>query len=276
MNRLPHVAMLNSFAGFGRISSTAALPVMNALKVKVSTMPTALLSSHLGYSPCAFLDTTSFMEDCAKAWQEIGASFDALHLGYLRNCNQIEVARKILTSPLNQKETKILLDPVMGDHGKVYSSVTNMHIEKMKELLPLADILTPNLTESCLLTNTYYLDKEWDREELRSICEKLDPTSIKQIVLTGIPCKKGLQNAIWDRGDFSILSFASAGTSRPGTGDIFAAIICALSVRGFSFPESVQKATDFISLCIAESDKAGIPVKEGILYETNLSYLISI
>ena len=172
-----------------------------------------------------------------------------------------------------------LLDPVMGDHGRAYSSITKTHVQKMKELLPLADIITPNITEACLLTDTPWKDGEWTMQELSGLCEKLASLCLKDsvsasIVITGIRQGDSLVNFLWDDGVYTTVASPIAGASRPGTGDIFASILAAAAVRGETLLTSVQKAANFVGLCIAGSEKAGTPVQEGVVFEKYLAALL--
>lgn len=273
---VPRLAMINDIAGFGRCSTTVSLPVISVMKVQVCPVPTSVLSNHLGFPLCHFDDYTSHMRDYIKVWNELGLTFDGLYCGFLGNEEQIDIVREfveIFRPPL------FLLDPVMGDHGKSYSSITEMHVQKMKELLPLADIITPNITEACLLTGTPWKDGEWTMQELSGLCERLASLCLKDsvgasIVITGIRQGDSLVNFLWDDGVYTTVSTPIAGASRPGTGDIFASILAADAVRGETLLSSVQKAANFVGLCIAGSEKAGTPVQEGVVFEKYLAALL--
>lgn len=273
---VPRLAMINDIAGFGRCSTTVSLPVISVMKVQVCPVPTSVLSNHLGFPLCHFDDYTSHMRDYIKVWNELGLTFDGLYCGFLGKEEQIDIVRefvKMFRPPL------FLLDPVMGDHGRAYSSITETHIQKMKELLPLADIITPNITEACLLTGTPWKDGEWTMQELSGLCEKLASLCLKDsvsasIVITGIRQGDSLVNFLWDDGVYTTVASPIAGASRPGTGDIFASILAADAVRGETLLTSVQKAANFIGLCIAGSEKAGTPVQEGVVFEKYLAALL--
>ena len=270
---VPRLAMINDIAGFGRCSTTVSLPVISVMKVQVCPVPTSVLSNHLGFPLCHFDDYTSHMRDYIKVWKELGLTFDGLYCGFLGNEEQIDIVREFVgmfRPPL------FLLDPVMGDHGKSYSSITETHVQKMKELLPLADIITPNITEACLLTGTPWKDGEWTMQELSGLCEKLalDGSSGASIVITGIRQGDSLVNFLWDDGVYTTVASPIAGASRPGTGDIFASILAADAVRGETLLTSVQKAANFVGLCIAGSEKAGTPVQEGVVFEKYLAALL--
>lgn len=296
---VPRLAMINDIAGFGRCSTTVSLPVISVMKVQVCPVPTSVLSNHLGFPLCHFDDYTCHMRDYLHAWKELGLSFDGLYCGFLGNEEQIAIVKEFVEM---FRPPMFLLDPVMGDHGKAYSSITEAHIRKMRELLPLADIITPNITEACLLTNTPWKEGAWTMNKLSELCQKLaelcrmdstlslsasshdtsnsvtgtsrtvsDSTSI---VITGIRQGDSLVNFLWDDGVYTTVATPIAGASRPGTGDIFASILAADAVRGETLLSSVQKAANFVGLCIAGSEKAGTPVQEGVVFEKYLSALL--
>ena len=296
---VPRLAMINDIAGFGRCSTTVSLPVISVMKVQVCPVPTSVLSNHLGFPLCHFDDYTSHMRDYIKVWNELGLTFDGLYCGFLGNEEQIDIVREFVEMfqpPL------FLLDPVMGDHGRAYSSITKTHVQKMKELLPLADIITPNIREACLLTGTSWKDGKWTMQELSDLCLKLATlcqtdstlslsesshdasTSVidtsrtasrrTSIVITGIRQGDSLVNFLWDDGVYTTVSTPIAGASRPGTGDIFASILAADAVRGETLLTSVQKAANFVGLCIAGSETAGTPVQEGVVFEKYLAALL--
>lgn len=284
---VPRLAMINDIAGFGRCSTTVSLPVISVMKVQVCPVPTSVLSNHLGFPLCHFDDYTSHMRDYIKVWNELGLTFDGLYCGFLGNEEQIDIVREFVEM---FRPPLFLLDPVMGDHGRAYSSITETHVQKMKELLPLADIITPNITEACLLTGTPWKDGEWTMQELSGLCERLadicqqesvssGETSVgtvsgASIVITGIRQGDSLVNFLWDDGIYTTVASPIAGASRPGTGDIFASILAADAVRGETLLTSVQKAANFVGLCIAGSEKAGTPVQEGVVFEKYLAALL--
>ena len=285
---VPRLAMINDIAGFGRCSTTVSLPVISVMKVQVCPVPTSVLSNHLGFPLCHYDDYTSHMRDYIKVWKELGITFYGLYCGFLGNEEQINIVREFVEM---FRPPLFLLDPVMGDHGRAYSSITETHVQKMKELLPLADIITPNITEACLLTGTPWKDGEWTMQELSGLCERLADICQQEsvtsgeastgttangasIVITGIRQGDSLVNFLWDDGVYTTVSTPIAGVSRPGTGDIFASILAADAVRGETLLSSVQKAANFVGLCIAGSEKAGTPVQEGVVFEKYLAALL--
>lgn len=288
------IIMINSFAGYGKCSTTIALPIISVMGVQVSPVPTSILSNHLGFPTCFFQDFTPHMSEYLGTWEKLNLEFDGLYCGFLGSIDQIAIIidlfkkNKVSKGSTNKESKKndfqkvnllkepcvILIDPVMGDHGKTYSSISPEHCQSMKELVQYADILTPNITEACLLTDTPYKESNWSLEELESLCCKLDPKKSKRIVLTGIPTPSTLLNFVWENGTIDRYESKIIGKPHHGTGDIFASILIADAVNGLSFIQSVKKAADFIAICIADTEESGIPEQDGVLFERNLYRLL--
>ncbi len=265
----PRLAMFQSFAGYGKCSTTIALPVISAMGVTVCPVPTCVLSNHLGFSHVEKQDCTPHMQAYIDAWERNSASFDGLYCGFLNHTDQINVAENFLSY---FKPEVFLLDPVMGDHGRLYSSVDGKIVESLKHLASYADILTPNLTESCLLTDTPYKEN-WTEEEFCELLLSLANLCPGKIAMTGIEQKGQYITYIYEDGAISTCITPTAGPSKHGTGDLFASILIADALHHRSFTESVKKASDFIALCISESEKMQIPEKEGLLFEPFLNTL---
>ena len=160
----------------------------------------------------------------------------------------------------------------MGDGGSAYSTYTEDMCRDMRRLVSKADIVTPNVTEACMLTGTEYREKYTDAQlhELAGMIAQLGP---KKIVITGI--RQGssyISNYVYEENaDGSVnarrLRSKLVGTTRCGTGDIFASIICADAVNGVPLEKSVRKASAFIKECILKSMEYDIPETDGVCFE---------
>ncbi len=281
----PKIAMINSFAGYGRCSTTEALPILSAMKVQACPVPTSIFSNHTGFSSYYCQDFTEQMPGYLAQWDSLGLVFDGIYCGFLGQEKQIPIVSDFIKRQREKGCPMILVDPVMGDHGKSYQTIGTGYQDALKELVSLADIITPNITEACLLTGTPYKESGWRRDELKELCTKLHAAGPKKAAVTGLRGRS-------PQGDYdSFINFISeihprnassvtscnithtAGPSRHGTGDIFAAILAADAVKGLSFSASVEKAADFISSCIRLSDELGIPECDGVCFENLLSTL---
>lgn len=261
--------------------------MISALQVQVCPVPTSILSNHLGFPTCYFDDYTAHIRDYLQGWEKLGISFDGFYCGFLGSVAQFDIVEELLLSPLLSpkgcgKTALFLLDPVMGDHGRPYSTITEEHCKRMKVLAEKADILTPNITEACLLTDTGYKESGWTDYELEEICRSLayvpqTPADqydrSKCIVITGLRYQTSFLNYIWVNGRRSTYLTPVTGDSRPGTGDLFASILAADALNGIPFTESVRKAADFVSLCIRGAQQSGLPIQEGVPFERYLSVL---
>ena len=136
------IAMINDLSGYGRCSITVALPVLAALKIQCCPVPTSVLSNHTGFPVYFFDDYTDKMEPYIEKWKELGLSFDGIVSGFLGSERQIQIVKDMITE-FKKPETKVIVDPIMGDHGETYATYTETMCRKMRELAEMADILTP-------------------------------------------------------------------------------------------------------------------------------------
>ena len=272
--RIPKkIAMINDIAGYGRCSATESIPIISAMKVQVCPVPTSLFSNHTGFPVHFMHDCTPYLRDYLAKWKELGFRFDGIYCGFLGSAEQIGIVQEFLAG---WPDVPFILDPVMGDHGKAYRTVTPEHCEGLKSLLSRAAIITPNITEACLLTDTPYRETRWKRHELCLLARQLHAMGPDKVVITGLRENEDYINFISERTDgltTEVNRTHSAGHSWHGTGDIFASIIAADAVNGVPFGESVEKAASFVRTCISASIRLGIPEQEGVCFENFLALL---
>ncbi len=275
-NQIPEkLAVISDIAGFGRCSMTVALPVISALCVQACPVPTSIFSNHTGFPTWYFDDYTDKISAYLHGWEELGLTFDGIYSSFLGSVKQADIVSDFIR---RQKElspdTKIIIDPVMGDHGKAYAVITDDLCKAMKFLVSQADIITPNLTEACLLTDSdYSACQSKNHSFFEKLLQKLAGLGPRKIVVTGIPNDSFLRNLIYADGEISFYDAPIRGESRPGTGDIFASVISACAVKNDPFADSVKLAADFVGTCINASHEAGIPVREGVCFEHFLTDL---
>jgi len=272
-NHQKKIAVINDFSGFGRCSLAVAIPVISAMKIQCCPIPTAIFSNHTGFESFVWSDYTDQMKPYMDEWGKLGLQFEAICTGFLGSAKQIELVKYFL-SRFKSEKTLVLVDPVMGDYGKLYPTYAVELSQKMCELLPYADILTPNLTEACILTNTPYRE-DFTLEELETLCEKLSNAGPSKVVISGLCISKThIGNFVWERGSHPFLvPVEKIGTSRSGSGDVFASIIAADLVNGRSFVTAVQKAARFIRKTIERTVELDIPVTDGLCIEEYLGEL---
>lgn len=271
-NNQKKIAVINDFSGFGRCSIAVALPIISTLKIQCCPLPTSIFSNHTGFDSFFFDDYTDKMPLYINEWKKLGLQFDGITSGFLGSKKQIEIVTQFFKD-FKTKENIIIVDPVMGDYGKIYATYTKEMCEEMKKLVQYADIITPNITELCILTDTPYQEK-WKISELEKMTEELAEKGPKKIVVTGIVQKEFIANFCYEKGKSpKILRCHRVGTQRSGTGDVFSSIIAADAVNQVPFDKSVKKASNFIKKCILKSIEMDIPVTDGVCFEELLQTL---
>ena len=272
-NNQKKIAVINDFSGFGRCSIAVALPILSVMKVQCCPLPTSIFSNHTGFPSYFFEDYTSRMVPYMQEWKKLDLHFNGICSGFLGSKEQIEIVKKFFKE-FKTEETQIIVDPVMGDYGKPYPTYTKEMCDHMKDLVCYADILTPNMTEACILTDTPYEDKKWHLSEIEAMAARLSENGPSKIVITGITQGQYVANFCYEAGKPSrVLRTHRIGTSRSGTGDIFTAIIAADAVNGVPFDHSVKKASNFIKKCIQRSIELDIPLTDGVCFEEVLHTL---
>lgn len=273
MRRQKRIALVNDVTGFGRCSVAVELPLISALKVQACPLPTAILSCHTGF-PTHFIDDyTSRMRPYMEDWQRNGVQFDGICTGFLGSAQQIAIVADFIRM-FKQPGTRVMVDPVMGDYGKLYSSYTQEMCDGMKRLLALADIVTPNLTEACrLLDRPYPEDGRMETQELEYMAAELADRGPSQVVITGLSVGNEIENFIYEAGRGTLLREKKIGGDRSGSGDAFAAIVAASLVRGVPLTDAVERAADFISKCLAYAVELDLPWNYGLPFEEYLTEL---
>lgn len=271
------IAAINDLTGFGRCSLAVVLPVINAMKVQACPVPTSVFSSHMAFSSYYYRDLSDGLSPYLEEYRKLELMFDGIYCGYINSPGQFIHLRQFMEAQREKGTPVIVIDPVLGDNGRTYRLVTEELCRDMRSFISYATILTPNLTEACLLTGLPCPARTVETAFLQELMERLLDMGPAKAVITGIPGEDSLINYCGERGLHGISAFtcetASNGESRPGTGDLFAAILTADAVNQVPFSQSVQKAADFVRICVLASAAAHIPIREGVLFENYLSLL---
>ena len=277
----PRVAAIHDLSGFGRCSLTVALPVLSAMGVQCCPLPTAFLSTHTGgFEGFTFLDMTEEMPRVARHWESLGLRFDAVYSGFLAGRRQIGIVADFIRT-FRTPETRVVVDPVMGDDGSIYQTYTPELCAGMAELTELADVITPNLTEAALLLDWDYAslfrpDGRQDPARLRQAVEELSRKGTRSVVLTGVSEAPGRTGALcYDAPTGSLETIQTDFVAHPllGTGDIFASVLTGGLVRGKSLPAAARQAAEFIRACAERTVAEDLPLREGVDFEPLLGLL---
>lgn len=271
-------AVINDLSGFGKCSLTATIAVLSVMGVQPCPMPTAVLTNQTGYKNHYCIDLTDELCNYKEMWSLNNESFDGIYSGYIADKRQVDIISDFINT-FRKSNTVVLVDPVMGDNGRLYSAYNDESCKKVCSLARSADIITPNLTELCILTDT-------DFDELNSHCASddfLDRISDvakgaishceQKIVVTGINKDGCLYNGVFSKQDCDFIKAECHGGSFSGTGDIFASIVFASVVNGESLVSSVKKAAYFIEKATADTAKEVYDRNDGINFEKFLYQL---
>lgn len=277
------IAVINDLSGFGRCSLTAAISVISAMGVQPCPLPTAILTAQTGYPSYYLDDYTDKMEHFRREWEKMGQTFDGIYTGFVAGEEQIRQIFHFIDT-FDTKETFLLVDPVMGDDGIKYDMFTQDLLCQMKKLVQRADIITPNLTELCLLTGTdfYSIRKITDTEKLfqtiHSLAHSLTKDGPSHIIVTGIHFTDEtgtaqMGNYYLSENRSGLSAFPHLGQSYSGTGDLFASCLAAGIAAGRDIPSIIRLAGEFLEASIADAVKENVPRNDGVNYEKFLGML---
>lgn len=273
----PRVAAIHDMSGFGRCSLTVALPVLSAMGVQCCPLPTAFLSTHTGgFEGYTFLDMTDEMPRIADHWRSLGLKFDAVYSGFMGSERQMDIVRRFIED-FRSENTLVLVDPVMGDHGRMYRTYTPEMCCKMGHLALSAGLITPNLTEAAFLLGRPYESLSRTKVGVTELLSALSLGKTRSVVITGVSFDDGLLGAACYDADLDEVSFAFSpqiGAEFHGTGDLFASVLLGARLRGKSLAEASKAAVSFVYACALRTYNAGLPLRDGVEFEPLMGSLI--
>lgn len=282
---MKRIALINDLSGFGKCSLTAAIPVISAMGLQACPLPTAVLSAQTGFDSFFYDDYTGRMNAITDEWEKMEVAFDGIASGYLGSPGQIENALYFLKR-FHGENTIFLADPVMGDNGSCIKTFSGELLETMGQLTRKADVITPNLTELCLLAEGDYAELYTHRNEpdyidrITVLAKKLliRAERPQTIIVTGILHREAedhcIGNLIVSATETDYLESFYTGESFSGTGDLFASVVIGSLVNGESASGAVQKAMKFLQPAIEEATRENIPRNHGVNFEKYLSLLL--
>lgn len=276
------IAVINDLSGFGKCSLTAAIPVISVMGVQPCPLPTAVLSAQTGYPSYYLEDFTDKMESFRAEWKKLGAEFDGIYTGFVASEAQIEHIFRFVET-FRKRDTFLLVDPVMGDDGNKYDMFTEGLLRKMKKLVFMADVITPNLTEFCLLADGDYetvrcLPGHRQIQILRKMAEGMLQNGPDTVVVTGIhftdQAGEKIGNLLLTKSGARMIAFPYIGQSFSGTGDLFASVLAGGMARGDRIEDLCCLAGEFTWKAMEDSVKAGAMNIAGTEFEGCLRMLL--
>lgn len=272
---MKRVASIQDISCLGRCSLTVALPVLSAMAVECAVIPTAVLSTHTEFPDFISRDLTDQILPVAEHWKSQKISLDAVYTGYMATPEQAEQICAAFDL-LREEKTQLFVDPAMADHGKLYPPFCDDFPASMVKVCRRADVVLPNLTEACLLTDTPYRE-DYGEEEIRQLLRKLTDLGAKCAAITGVSLRPGELGVMsYDRQKDQYFSYFNEKipVHYSGTGDIFASTTVGGVMRGLSLEESLALAVDFVLHCIRITCADPDAPRYGVEFERALPMLL--
>ena len=266
------VLLINDLAGYGKVALSAMIPALSYMGHHIYNLPTALVSNTLDYGKFHILETTDYMENTMKVWEELGFQFDAISTGFIVSERQAKIV-----SEFCQKRAKdgvmIFADPIMGDEGKLYNGVSEQTISHMKSLVSVADYIVPNYTEAACLADMEY-SQDISEAEAHELIDRLRGLGAKSVIVTSarVDGQDVVVGFNHKNGNYFTIPFEYIPTRFPGTGDIFSAVVMGKLLEGQGLEESTKKAMDVVHDLI-ENNKDNDDKFKGIPLESCLEML---
>lgn len=279
MDRQKRVLAIHDISCVGRCSLTVALPILSTGGLDTGVLPTAILSTHTGgFQGYAYRDLTDDIKPVTDHWKSLGLHFDALYSGFLGSYDQIDLVSGLMAD-FHSMDTLCMVDPVMADNGRLYATYTKDMAQSMHKLCRKADIITPNMTEACILLDIPYQSKGFTQAETEEILHRLCDIGPRQVVLTGVTLGQDqLGVAAFDAqsGEISYTFEGRYPGIFHGTGDILAsALLCGL-MNGKTLKESAAMAVKFTHRCIECTILSNQELRYGVRFEAALPYLMEL
>ncbi len=275
-NPVKKVVAVHDLSGCGRVSLTVAIPILSAMGIQVCPLPTAVLSSHTQYPGFTFLDLTEEMSRFVAHWKQLGLKFDAIYSGYLGSPKQSSIVAELIDDFAGNGQL-VVVDPVLGDNGRLYASLDEGMIEQMRVLIRKAGVITPNLTEMSMLLGKPYKEIV-PIDELKEDLIQLSEYGPEIVIVTSVPedqSAKTTSVVAYDKtsGRFWKVSCLYFPAHYPGTGDTFTSVITGSLLQGDSLPIALDRAVQFILMGIRATFGYEYDNRDGILLERILPTL---
>ena len=277
---IPRVAAVNDMSGFGKVSLTEAIPILSAMGVEVCPLPTAVLSTHTyefeNYTLC---DMTGEMSKIIAHWRKIGLEFDAVYSGYMSSAQQIGITRALMEEQ-KARGALLVVDPVMGDNAlldvqAVYSDRMRELVGGMRELASIADIITPNVTEACMLLGEEYPRRPLHNAAVKDMLYRLCEMGAMAAVITSVmDSENSMCVAVYDAAADRYYKINCGYVNRPfhGTGDVYTSVLTGALVLGMDTIDAANLAADFVYQAIRKTVRhPEIKIREGVLFEQVLA-----
>ena len=277
--RVRRVAAINDLSGLGRCSLSAAIPVLSVLGVQPCPIPTAVLTNQTGFASYHLWECDDLFATFTREWKQRGVRPDGIFTGFLTGEAQVRAVQTFIEE-FRTPDTLVLVDPVMADDGQRYGLFSESFCGRMCELALCADVVTPNLTELCFLTEadfaalTAHADDADYLDRVAALGDRLIAQGVKVVLVTGVHQGNSVYNVVCEAGRRAFVPSPCLGGSYSGTGDLFAAAAGGLMLNGCPAEEATRRAAAFLAAALADTVAAGTDRNEGVHFEPFLRLLI--
>ena len=265
--------LANDLPGVGKVTLATSIPIAAVCQVETMLLPTVLLSSHTGGFPDVVIeDMTDLNRAYFRQWKNLNLELAGILSGYCRNPQQLSQ----LAMYAKQTETPLIVDPIMGDSGRLYTGFTSSYVEAMKELTQSAKLILPNLTEAALLTGREYVGEHYDFSVIEDLLEALAKQVTADIVLTGISfddSQIGVAYFQQETGEITTYLSKKYPANFFGTGDILSTLLAVATIEQINLHQAIPLALEFIDKSLRQTLSLNRDLKLGIYFEPFLAEL---
>lgn len=271
---MKRIVSIQDISCIGKCSQTVALPIISSMGIELAVLPTSLLSTHTAFKGFTFKNLSSELYKIVEHWKKEKFQFDLIYIGYTGSEEILEFV-KYFISEFKTEKNKVIFDPAMADHGKMYAGIDKKIFKKIKEVARQADVIRLNLTEATFLLEREYKEKV-SVEESKKIAEDLGKIGGKTTVITGIE-NEGKIGAIGFDGEEYYSNFETKyEKSYHGTGDIFTSVLAGCLVKEKTLEESIKIATKFTTECVKLTYENENSNDYGVNFEKAITYLLKL
>ena len=273
---MKRVMSIQDISCVGKCSLTVALPIISAMGMECSIVPTAVLSTHTQFSDFTFRDLTDDMEPIKEHWKKEGFKFDAIYTGYLGSKRQIDIVADYFDT-FKKDDNVIIMDPAMADNGQLYAGFDEVFAKEMSKLCGKADIILPNISEASLMLGVKYPGEDASIDEVKDLLLKLAKFGPKHAVITGVELedgKFGFMGYDTEKKEFYSYGNEKVDMKSHGTGDVFASTFTGALMNDKSVYEALKIAADFTRAAILNTYNDPNSVTYGVNFEKEIPMLL--
>lgn len=271
---MKRIVSIQDFSCIGKCSQSIALPVLSAMGLECAVLPTVLLSAHTAFDGFYSRALTDSIAPITEHWKKLGVRFDAIYTGYLGSAEQVALVEQVIAD-FGADGALLFVDPVMADHGRLYAGFAPDFPEQMKSLCRHADVITPNVTEACLLTGEPYRERH-EEDFVRRLLENLLRLGPKTAIVTGIRADDTHMGvaAMDTAGKLCLHTTEYIPSVFYGTGDLFASTCAGALTLGLPAQEAIALAADYVVRTIRATADDPEARWYGVNFEQTLPYLM--